>query len=290
MASQASTEALTLAFLHAHPERAARVLERLPAPEAAALFARVPARAGGPVLAVMLPPTAARVLGNLEEPVALGLLAAIGAQSAVAMLRHVAEPRRTGLIEGLPTGTALASRLLLGYLEDSVGGWVDPDVVAIAPDSSAGEALARVRRGGETEVEQVYAVDPEQHLLGIVELPALLRAVESSSIATLMHPPPAILAASAPLASVAALSGWDRASVLPVVERSQRLLGVLRRSTLRRALARAVESGADAGDSSVAGLLAQGYWEAVSGLAEAGLALLPQVSQVQPVQVQPEDR
>ena len=181
MTTQASSETLTLAFLSAHPVRAARVLERLPGPEAAALFTRVPARAGGPVLAAMLPPTAARLVNNLDDAVALGLLTAIGAQSAVGVLRHLAEPRRSRLIEGLPTTTAVASRLLLGYLEDSVGGWVDPDVIAVARESSAGEALARVRRGGEAEVEQVYVVDSDQRLLGVVELPALVRTSETAA-------------------------------------------------------------------------------------------------------------
>ena len=141
----ASAETLTLAFLNAHPARAARVLERLPGPEAAALFARLPARAGGPVLAAMLPPTAARLLSNLDDAAALALLTVLGAQSAVGVLRHLAEPRRSRLIAGLPTATAVASRLLLGYLEDSVGGWVDPDVIAVAAECTAGEALALAR-------------------------------------------------------------------------------------------------------------------------------------------------
>jgi magnesium transporter len=278
----ASSETLTLAFLSAHPARAARVLERLPGPEAAALFTRVPARAGGPVLAAMLPPTAARLLNSLDDAAALGLLTVIGAQSAVAVLRHLAEQRRSRLIEGLPTATAVASRLLLGYLEDSVGGWVDPDVIAVAPESAAGEALARVRRGGEAEVEQVYAVDPEQRLLGVVELPALVRTAETAAVATLMREPFGVLSAAAPLASAAAHEGWERAAVLPVVERNERLLGVLRRSTLRRALVQAEGGELEAGEATIVGLLAHGYWEAVSGLAEAALALLPRIKPVLP--------
>ena len=279
---QASFETLTLAFLNAHPARAARVLERLPGPEAAALFTRVPARAAGPVLAAMLPPTAARVLTSLDDAAALGLLTVVGAQSAVAVLRHVAEPRRTRLIGGLPTATAVASRLLLGYLEDSIGGWVDPDVIAVAPESSTGEALARVRRGGEAEVEQVYVVDLEQRLLGVVELPALVRASEATAMATLMRGPSGVLSAAAPLANAADHEGWERAAMLPVLERGERLLGVLRRSTLRRALAQAGGSASEAGEVTVVGLLAHGYWEAISGLAEAALALLPRIRPVLP--------
>jgi magnesium transporter len=278
----ASTETLTLAFLNAHPARAARVLERLPGPEAAALFTRVPARAGGPVLAAMLPPTAARILSSLDDAAALGLLTVLGAQAAVAVLRHVAEPRRGRLIGGLPTATAVASRLLLGYLEDSVGGWVDPDVITVVRDSAAGEALARVRRGGEAEAERVYVVDQEQRLLGVVELPALVRSVEAAAIATLMREPPGVLSASAPLASAAAHEGWERATVLPVLERNERLLGVLRRPALRRALAQTEGGTAPWSEATIVGFLAHGYWEALSGLAEVSLALLPGIKPVAP--------
>ena len=277
---QPGAEILTLAFLTAHPGRAARVLERLPGSEAAALFARVPARAAGPVLAAMLPPTAARLIAHLDDAVALGLLTAIGAQAAVAVLRHLAEARRSRLIEGLPTATAVASRLLLGYLEDTVGGWVDPDVIAVAQETSAGEALARVRRGSELEVEQVYVVDLDQRLLGVIELPALVRSAETAVVATLMRRPAGPLSAGAPLASAAGHEGWEHAAVLPVLERNERLLGVLRRSTLRGALAQTEGTEIEAGEATIVGLLAHGYWDAVSSLAEAALALLPRIKPV----------
>lgn len=278
----ASADTLTVAFLEAHPARAARVLERLPGPEAAALFTRVPARVGGPVLAAMPPSTAARIVSGLDDATTLALLTAVGAQAAVAMLRHATEPRRARLIEGLPTATAMASRLLLGSLEDSVGGWVDPDVIVLAPDGSAGEALARVRRGSEAEVEQLYVVDAEQRLLGVVDLQAVVRAPEATALTVLMREPAVALAATAPLASAAAHAGWERAAVLPVLDRGGRLLGVLRRSTLHRALAHTERLPPEAGETTIVGLLADGYWDAVSGLAEAALMLLPRLKPILP--------
>jgi magnesium transporter len=278
----AALDSLTLAFLDAHPARAARVLERLAPADAAALFARVPGRTGGPVFAAMLTPAAARILGALDDTTALGLLTAAGAQTAVAVLRHLAEPHRTRLIEGLPTALAVASRLLLGSLEDSVGGWVDPDVIALAPDTSVAEALTRVRRGGEAEASQLWVVDGDQRLRGVVETAALLRAPDTATVATLMQAPPALLGAAMPLASAAVDPAWQAAVVLPVVERGERLLGVLRRSTLRRALAHVRRVDPGAVDATVVGLLARGYWDAVSGLVEAALTLLPAIDRVLP--------
>jgi hypothetical protein len=67
-----------------------------------------------------------------------------------------------------------------------------------------------------------------------------------------------------------------------VLERNARLLGVLRRSTLRRALAQIAGSALQSGETTVVGLLAHGYWDAVSSLAEAALALLPRIKPVSP--------
>jgi magnesium transporter len=230
----------------------------------------------------MLPPAAARVLSNIADEVALGLLTAVGAQPAVAVLRHVAEPRRSRLIEGLPTVTAVASRLLLGYPEDSIGGWADPAIVVVDLAMPAADALERVRRGDEQHVEELYAVDTEQRLVGVVDLQALLRAPPTATVSTLLRKPPGILAAVAPLASTTTHAAWEQSAVLPVAERGDRLIGVLRRSTLSQALAQGGASLPPPGADTVIGLLARGYWTAVSGLAEAGIALLPPAKPVNP--------
>src|SRR5262245_38461940 len=143
----ADTQALTLAYLADHPAEAARVVETLSVADAAALFAAIPARTGAPVLTAMLTTAAARTLGALADEQVLALLTAAGTQTAVALLRHVSDPRRTRLIAGLPTVSALASRMLLGFPEDAVGAWSDPEVVALAPGTSAAHALQRVRQG-----------------------------------------------------------------------------------------------------------------------------------------------
>jgi Mg/Co/Ni transporter MgtE len=143
----AEPQILTLAFVTSHPAEAARVLERISGPDAAALFESIPARNGAPVLTAMLPSAAARVLSCLEDGPALALLTAAGMQGAVSVLRYVPELQRARLIAGLPTATAVASRTLLGYAEDTVGAWTDPEVIEMSPDTStAGRTRTRARR------------------------------------------------------------------------------------------------------------------------------------------------
>ena len=274
----ADAERLTLAFLSGHPADAARVLERMPVAESGALFARIPARAAAPVLSAMLPTAAARNLGALEDDSAMALLASLGAQPAVLILRHVSEPRRTRLLEGLPTATAVASRLLLGYAENTVGAWADPDVTALVAQARVEDALERLRNGSDGPVERVYVIDADERLVGTVEIATLLRSPASAPLGTLAVKPPLVIAATTPLDGALEHRGWERSAALPVVERSERLIGVLRRAALRRALAQGRGApGERPSDDDLATALGRGYWNAVSGLFAAALTVLPRV-------------
>jgi len=230
----------------------------------------------------MLPSAAARILSSLRDEPALAFLAAAGVQAAVTVLRYIPEPRRSRLLEGLPTATAVASRVLLGYPDDSVGAWADPDVIALAPETRVSDALERVRGGDEKKVEQVYAVDQDQRLIGIVDLLELLRVPDSTTLASVLHKPLAMLTAMTPLTGAATQRGWQLSSVLPVVERDGRLIGVMHRATLARAMARSRATTQPANDATITGVLTRGYWDAASGLAEAALWLLPPAKPVQP--------
>ena len=271
----ADPDTLSLAFMRAHPVEAARVLEAVDPAQAAELLAQVPARLAAPVFAAMLPNAAARSLGQLQDEQALALLGSLGTQPLVAALRHVPEKRRAQLIEGLPTASALASRLMLGYMEDSVGAWADLDVLALPGATRASEARERVRHF-ETNVPHVLVTGPDRFLEGWVPLAALLRAADAVSLASIMMQPEARLSARTPLSGAIAHPGWQHASALPVVESGGRLVGILTRDALARALRPSRIQPAD----TLAGLLARGYWDALSGFAEAMATLLPEVPPV----------
>ncbi len=275
----ADAETLSLAFMRAHPPEAARVLEVVAPSAASALLARSPARLAAPVLAAMLPNAAARALGGVEDEQALALLGELGTQPVVAILRNVPEPRRARLIAGLPTAAALASHLLPGYVEDSVGAWTDPDVLAMPGNARAGDALERVRRV-ETAVSRVFVTSGKGELEGWVPLPTLLRAPAGASLASVLKKPDAVLSAQSPLAGAASHPGWERASILPVVEADERLVGVLSRDALTRALRRTSRPLRSAPGGTLAEMLARGYWDALSGGTEAMATLLPSVRPV----------
>jgi Mg/Co/Ni transporter MgtE len=197
----------------------------------------------------------------------------------VALLRHTSEPRRSRLIAGLPTTAALAAQLLLGYVEDAVGAWSDPDVVALPGETRAADALERVRHAS-LDAQRVFVTGTGGRLDGWAPLPALLRAPPGSSLASIMQRPEAVLAAQTPLAVAANHAGWEDASILPVVVSGERLVGALTHEALTRAVRRVQRLQRAEPPDTLAGMLARGYWDALSGSAEAMATLLPAVAPV----------
>jgi magnesium transporter len=197
----------------------------------------------------------------------------MGAQPSIAVLRNLPAARRNTLLAGLPTATALASTLLMGYSEDALGAWADPDVLVLPPQTRVEDVLVRLRQAALTH-PTVFVADAQRRLLGTVGLHAVMQAPPGSTLAGLMQAPAATLAAHAPLSVVAAHPGWLAGSLLPVLEPGDRIVGVLSHDAALRALHRVAPT-PPPDTAGLAGVLAGGYWQALSGLLASALTLLP---------------
>lgn len=272
----ADAATLTFAFMRSHPAEAARLLETASSAETVELLTRVPARIGGAVLREMLPRIGARVVLALSAERAIELLTVVGSQPSTSILRHIDAPLRAPLIAGLPTTAALATKLLLEYVDDAVGSCMDPEAAAFPLTLRASEALDRVRNS-HAKVDWVFGVDEQQCVLGWTPLAELLRAPQSATLQTLLVEPPGRLAAQAPLAGARSHPAWRMASTLPVVNRNGQLIGILTRDELDRAIQRRAQrlEHSRAAYESLAAVLVDGYWQSVSGVLQLLAVCLP---------------
>ncbi|MGA7802963.1 MAG: hypothetical protein WCC36_19355 [Gammaproteobacteria bacterium] len=227
---------LTLSYLEHHPAEAARVLEMLDADKAAALLEASPIRLCAPVLAQMLPPRAARCVELLSDATAAALVRRAGPQHGASMLRYLNPSRRNRLLAQLPTALAMAYRLLIGYPEESVGAWIDPDVLTLAGDTQVEGALQSVREHERLSAHTVYVAHRTRRLAGAVPLEKLLRAQPHVRLDYLMEDVPYTLPAQAFLGSTRDHVGWESYAALPVVEHNGGFIGVLYHSTLLHAI------------------------------------------------------
>jgi magnesium transporter len=215
-----------------YPEEAAGMLERLPPEEvagvlerqepsaAAELMQRIPGGPAADALALMSVAAAARLLAALEPVTAATLLARLGE-----------EPRGERLASLDP---ALAKELtdLMAYPPTVAGGLMDPRVTAFRPGTTAKEALARIRALANRKIQDVFLVDEEGRLSGMVALQDLAVADPATRLESLVTGRPVRVQAMDPQEDVVAVAEAGQVASVPVVDLSDRLLGVIRHGDL----------------------------------------------------------
>ncbi len=227
---------LSIAFLEAQPAGAARVLDQIPAPEAAAFVADAPEVAVAGALGFMQPARAAAILERCPPGKAAALLSRSQAHTRALMLRILPEATRDAALAALPRREAAAMRRYLAYSPGTVGAWMESPKATFAPDATVGECLGRLRQLGDRLGSSLFVVGSERRLLGAIDVDALLGADDGAPLEELMRRDLAPLSPQAALASVLSLPAWDASLTLPVTDRGRRLIGVLQFESLREGL------------------------------------------------------
>ena len=228
---------LALAFIEQHPESAARELELQTEQACAELIQALPLYQGRKLLSHMLPLYAARLCACLSQDHAAGLLAEFNANQAAAILRGMSQVKRDRLLKRMPEKIAILCRLLLSYSDDSVGAWMNVDIIMLPSSCTAAQAVQRFTDCDSVAMaDTLPVVDKQGALLGLVYLRDILRAQEQSPILPLIFNTPVTLSSRTSLAAASADEGWQHGDILPVLNRSKQLVGLLRHVDLRVSL------------------------------------------------------
>ena len=225
-------QSLVQDFIRLYPDEAAQEVERLPANEAAGLLERQdPARAAE-LLSRMPSGPAAETLAAMGEPAAAPVLAAMEPVTAAALLARLDDEARERRIALLDPVLAKEVTDLMSYPPDVAGGLMDPRVTTFRGQTTAREALVRIRGLGNRRIQEVFLVDEEGRLTGTVGLQDLALAEPGTRLESLAPAEPIRVQAMAPQEDVVAIAESGRVASVPVVDLSDRLLGVIRPADL----------------------------------------------------------
>jgi Mg/Co/Ni transporter MgtE len=275
MSAATPPEVLSSAFMLAHPADAARVLERCATSDVIALMNHLPARVTAPALQHMRVSLAAAVMHGVDLNRGAVLIALLQTSMAARVLRQVTEKQRVALLARLRTSKGMALRLILAVPDDSIGAWVDADCLTLTGEVTASAARARVAAAA-GNTERIVLLDDNRQATAWVQLPDLMRAAATTTVASLAVPIPASLVASMPLSAGLLHQAWHASSVLPVTTQLGTFIGLLRHERLQQVYDQD-RAGRGLDMSSVGGVLGQGYWQGVMGVLRATQSLLPKV-------------
>ena len=219
------------AYFRLFPADAARVLDEAPPRDAAAVLAPEPPEPVAEVVRRLSPGQAAAVVTSVPERMALSVLERLPEPRAAALLARLEAGDRERLMDALPRPLARDLRELARYPADTAGALMDPQVAAFAGDATVKTVLSRLRRM-KRRVYDVFVVDEEGRVTGIVPLQDLALAPREKALGTLARPAVPQVAATAGREEIVETMSGGSTPTLAVVDFEERLLGVLRHAAL----------------------------------------------------------
>lgn len=212
-----------------HPSDIADLVERVDQiPLQLAILRSLPAELASETLAEMEESeAAAELLTSLAPERSAELVQELEVDDAADLIGEMDPPDQDRILASLPVEDAVELRRLLEHDEETAGGLMTTDFVAIRSDLSAADAIQEVRRQGRevSDFYSVFVVDAEQALLGTLPLDDLILADSGQRIAELVEPLVASVRPHTDQEEVGRLMARYNLVSIPVVDRQRRLLG-----------------------------------------------------------------
>jgi magnesium transporter len=232
----ALTRALTEAFIARHPQEATEALESAPVTEIVQLLLVQPAETGARILGRISTAQATAALRQLKPGKMQQVLAAMDPVGAALLLGSLDAASRETLLGALDTGLATELQDIMSYPEGSAGRLMQPRATSVPARLTASQALHRLRQIPARDTAVLVVTDDDGRLAGLVDLGDVVHADPGTRLQELLHiTSPVRVNALTPREEIVDLFTNNRLRLLPVVDLEDRLLGVIRQSTVIKA-------------------------------------------------------
>lgn len=222
-------DGLVEALAGLHPSDLADIVERLDEDDRIFLLDLLPAELASETLAEMESEERPEEILAALAPERVGeLLARLADDDAVELIRDLSPEEQGRVLAVLPRLEAGELRRLLEYEEESAGGIMTTELVAVSVHLTAGEAIEEVRRqAGEVgeAFYTVFVVDLLRRLQGTVGLQRLVLADPATPLAELVEPPVATVLPETDQEEVGRIIARYNLPSIPVVTEDDILLG-----------------------------------------------------------------
>ncbi|MFI5254330.1 MAG: magnesium transporter MgtE N-terminal domain-containing protein [Candidatus Limnocylindrales bacterium] len=212
-----------------HPVDLATIIDQLAPRDRAGVLAALDDEAAADAIEEMEPETQVEVLEDLEPGRAADILEEMSPDDAADLIADLSEAARHEIMPLMERDEALEVEELLGYDEDSAGGIMTTEFVAIPDDLTADQAIARLRElepDAET-IYYVYVIDAAGHLTGVLSLRDLIVARPDMLVREFMFTEPVAVEVDADQDGVAQVVARYNLLAVPVVDREGRLVGIV---------------------------------------------------------------
>ncbi|MBA2371633.1 MAG: magnesium transporter [Chloroflexi bacterium] len=212
-----------------HPADIADIVEDMSADERRAVFEQLDVETAAETLAEIEPEMQVEIVGDLDEERAADILEEMAPDEAADLLQDLPEEQREELVELMEKEEGEDVEELLSHSENSAGGIMTTDFVALPRELTAAAGINRLRelKPDPELAYYLYVIDAEGRLDGVVSLRDLVVASPNELLAQIMDPHILKVEVDTPKEDVASLIAKYDLLAVPVVDAGQKLLGIV---------------------------------------------------------------
>ncbi len=212
-----------------HPADLADIVEELGPSDRNAIFGSLDSEVAAEALSEVDPDLQASILESLSEEKAAEIIEEMSPDEAADVLADMEEAKSEAILEEMDDEPAHEVEELLVHREDSAGGLMTTEYVAVAETLTVGEAIAAAQ-GNDYALETtntVYLVDAGERLTGAIPLARLFLADTQRPVAGLCSE--RLVSAPVTQRQDRVIEAFDKYNLvaLPVVDGAGRLVGVI---------------------------------------------------------------
>src|SRR3954449_9192396 len=229
---ESSIAAVRLRVPHAglaalHPSDLATIIDPLTPRDRAGVLASLDDEQVADAIEEMEPETQVEVLEDLEPDRAADILEEMSPDDAADLVADLSQIAREEILALMDKEEADEVQELLGYPEDTAGGIMTTEYVAVPATLTAAQTIDRLRSlepDAET-IYYVYVIDDDGCLVGVLSLRDLIVAKPETTIAEVMIDDPVVVGVLADQDEVAHVVARYNLLAVPVVDAEGRLAG-----------------------------------------------------------------
>jgi len=213
-----------------HPADIADIVNELSPEDRNAVFAALDdEKAADTLEEIDEPQMQASILERLDVERASDILEAMAPDEVADLLADLPRERAQLLLQKMEEDEAEDVEELLAYREDTAGGLMTTEYVAVLHTLTAAQAIDRLRElePNAESVYYVYVVDEEEHLLGVLSLRDLIVAKPETMIRDFMIKNVISVGVDAGPRDVAQVTSKYNLLAVPVVDQHNRIQGIV---------------------------------------------------------------
>jgi magnesium transporter len=212
-----------------HPADLATIIDQLAPRDRAGVLASLGDDAVADAIEEMEPETQVEVLEDLEPGRAADILEEMSPDDAADLVADLSQTTRDEIFALMEKDEKAEVQELLGYPEDSAGGIMTTEFVAVPAHLTAAETIDMLRQlepNAET-IYYVYVTDDDGRLVGVLSLRDLIVAAPDTQIENVMIKEPVAVGVLADQDEVAEVVAHYNLLAVPVIDEDGRLAGIV---------------------------------------------------------------